>query len=83
VVVEVILLQQITSPCRSATNYRCIPRSRFELKITFQAPARLRISSTRIYSGIGSAAVGDRDRAAEFLDLDQKAGLLPEKNALL
>ena len=45
--------------------------------------AQLRAPSIALYYGIVLAGVGDSDRAAEFLDLGQKASLLPEEKALL
>jgi hypothetical protein len=43
----------------------------------------LREPAIALYYGIILAATGDGDRAAEFLDLGQKARLLPEEKALL
>ena len=45
--------------------------------------AQLHEPAIALYYGIILAAVGDGDRAAEFLDLGQKASLLPEEKALL
>ena len=45
--------------------------------------AQLREPTIALYYGIILAATGDGDRAAEFLDLGQKARLLPEEKALL
>jgi hypothetical protein len=45
--------------------------------------AELREPPIAVYYGIILAAVDDGDRATEFLDLGQKASLLPEEKALL
>lgn len=45
--------------------------------------AQLRQPAIAVYYGIILAAAGDRDRAAEFLRLGEKARLLPEERALV
>ena len=47
------------------------------------SPAELRQPEIAAYYGIILAASGDLERAAEFLDLGEKAGLLPEEKALM
>jgi predicted Zn-dependent protease len=47
------------------------------------APEQLRTPAVAAYYGIILAASGDHSRAEEFLDLGQKAALLPEERALL
>ena len=46
-------------------------------------PDQLRQPEIAAYYGIILAASGDHARAAEFLDLGEKAGLLPEEKALI
>jgi predicted Zn-dependent protease len=44
---------------------------------------QLRRPELAAYYGIMLAAAGEHERAAEYLDLGEKAGLLPEERALL
>jgi predicted Zn-dependent protease len=46
-------------------------------------PEQLRDPAIAAYYGIILAGAGDHARAAEYLDLGEKAGLLPEEKALL
>ena len=47
------------------------------------SPEQLRQPEIAAYYGIVLAGAGDQARAAEFLDLSEKAGLLPEERALV
>ena len=46
-------------------------------------PDQLRTPEIAAYYGILLAAAGDQARAAEFLDLGEKATLLPQEKALV
>ena len=65
---------------------RCTPRARRRKRskiIEGLTAEQLRQPEIAAYYGIILAAAGDRARAGEFLDLGEKATLLPQEKALL